>query len=77
MKKFRDLGSREDRNILKLEIDKIMADSVMKKNGQLPTLKTLNSFSPRLFSFIIPVGERFTNPFFGLLNSFDRNAKVS
>jgi hypothetical protein len=33
MKKLRDLGNREDRNIFKLEIDKIMADNVMEENG--------------------------------------------
>jgi hypothetical protein len=70
MKKLRDLGSREDRNILELEIDEMLSD------GQLPALKALNSSSPRLSSFTVPVGERFTDPFLGLLNSPGRSAEV-
>jgi hypothetical protein len=71
MKKLRDLGSREDRNILEFEIDEILS------NGQLLTLKALNSFSSRSFSFIVPVGgEGFTNLFLGLLDFPDRNAEM-
>jgi hypothetical protein len=40
IKKLRDLGSRKNRNILKLEIDKIMADNIIKGNGQLLTVTT-------------------------------------
>ena len=71
MKKLRDLGSREDRNILELEMDEMLL------NGQLPVLGTLNSFSSRLSFFAISVGgEGFTNPFFRLLDFFDRNVKM-
>jgi hypothetical protein len=70
IKKLRDLSNREDRNILELEIDKILSDE------QLPILKTLNSLSSRPFSFTVPVGERFINPFFRFLDSPDRNAEV-
>jgi hypothetical protein len=77
MKKLRDLGSRKDRNIFKLEIDEIMTDNIIKKNRQFPILKILNSFSPRPSFFTVPIGKRFTNPFFGLLNSFNKSVKVS
>jgi len=50
---------------------------IFKGNKQFPVPKILNSFSPRLFSFIISVGEeRFINPFLKLLNFLDKNAKV-
>ena len=76
MKKLRDLGSRENRNILKLEIDDIMADSVVEGNGQLPVLEILNSFSPRPFSFTVLIGKGSTDLFFGLLNSSDRSVEM-
>jgi hypothetical protein len=78
MKKLRDLGSRKDRNILKLKIDKVMADNAVKENGQFFTLKILNFFSPRPFSFTISVGKKgFINPFFKLLDSLNKNAEMS
>jgi hypothetical protein len=70
IKKLRDLGNREDRNILELEIDKILSD------GQLPVLRALNFSSPRPFSFTVPVGERFINPFFRFLDSSSKNAEM-
>jgi hypothetical protein len=54
-----------------------MADNTVKRNKQFLTLKTLNSFSPRFFSFTISVGKKgFTDPFFKLLNSPGKNAKM-
>jgi hypothetical protein len=71
MKKLRDLGSRENRNILELEIDKILSDK------QLLVLKTLNSLSPRSSSFTVLIGgEKFTNPFLRLLDFPDKNAEM-
>ena len=71
MKKLRDLSSRKDRNILELKINEILSDR------QLFTLRALNFPSPRSSSFTVPVGERFTDPFFKLLDSFDRNVEMS
>jgi len=72
MKKLRDLNSRENRNILELEINEMLSDR------QLPILKALNFFSSRLFSFIVSVGkERFTNPFFRLLDFSNKNIEMS
>jgi hypothetical protein len=81
IKKLRDLGSREDRNIFEFKIDKIMISNLFEilqeENGQFPILKTLNSFSPRLSSFTVPVErEGFTDLFFKLLNSPGRSARV-
>jgi tRNA(Ile)-lysidine synthase TilS/MesJ len=73
MKKLRDLGNREDRNILELELDKIVE---LKSDGQLPALKALNSLSPRPSSFTVLVGKGFTNPFFRLLNFPGKNAEM-
>jgi len=71
MKKLRDLGSRENRNILKFEIDEMLSD------GQLPAPEALNFFLSRPSSFTVSVrGKRFINPFLRLLNSFDRSAEV-
>jgi hypothetical protein len=70
MKKLRDLGSREDRNILELEMDEMLSD------GQLPAPGALNSPSPRPSSFTVPVGEGSTDPFLGLLDSPGRSAEV-
>jgi len=70
MKKLRDLDSRENWNILEFEIDKILSDK------QLSVLKVLNSFSFRLFSFIVPVGKRFTDLFFRFLDFFSRNTEM-
>jgi hypothetical protein len=47
MKKLRDLNSREDRNILNLEMDELAAEAVK----EIVSLKALNSPSPRSFSF--------------------------
>jgi hypothetical protein len=71
MKKLRDLGSRENRNILELEIDKILSDR------QFSILKALNSLSPRLSSFTVSVGKKSTNSFLRLLNFPNKNAKIS
>jgi hypothetical protein len=50
----------------------------MKRNGQLPVLKILNSFSPRSFFFTIPVGgEKSTDPFFKLLDFPGKSVKMS
>jgi hypothetical protein len=79
-KRIKELGRRENQNILKLEIDKIMTENVniSERDRQLFTLKALNFFSPRSSFFIISVkGERFTNPFFRLLDSFDKSAEIS
>ena len=79
-KKRHTLGARELQNVEKLEIDKIMTESmeIFKKNRQLPVPKTLNSPSPRSSSFTVPVGKKKSiNPFLRLLDSFDRNVKVS
>jgi hypothetical protein len=49
----------------------------MLSNRQFLILKALNSLSPRLSFFTIPVGkEGFTNPFFKLLDSPDKNAEI-
>jgi hypothetical protein len=79
MKKLRDLDSRENRNILKLEIDKIMTEGIkiLKRDRQFLTLKALNSPSPRPSSFTVSVEkERFTDPFFRLLDSPGKNAEM-
>jgi hypothetical protein len=71
---LRDLGSRKDRNILKLEINEIMADNVVERNGQFFVLKVLNFPSPRPFFFTILIkGKGFTDPFFRLLDFLGRN----
>jgi hypothetical protein len=77
-KKWHTLGARELQNIKKLEIDKMITESmeIFKKDRQLLILKILNSPSPRPFFFIIPVGKRSINPFFGLLNSSNKNAEM-
>jgi hypothetical protein len=64
---------------LELEIDKMITEGVkiLEKDRQFLILKALNFFSPRPFSFIIPVGkEGFTNPFLGLLNSPGKSAEM-
>jgi hypothetical protein len=72
MKKLRDLGNWENRNILEFEMDKILSDR------QFPTLKILNSFSSRPSSFTVPVGgEGFTNPFLRLLDFPSKNTEMS
>jgi hypothetical protein len=63
MRKLRKLNRREKQNILELEINKIMADGAVEKNGQLFILKAFNSPSPRSFSFLNPA----------LLDSQNRN----
>jgi hypothetical protein len=72
MKKLRDLSNRENRNIFKFEIDKILSDR------RLPALRILNSFSPRPFSFTVLVGkEGFINPFLRLLDFPGKNTEIS
>jgi hypothetical protein len=70
MKKLRDLDSRENRNILELEIDEILSDK------QFLALKALNFFSSRPFSFTVSVGERSINLFLRLLNFPDKSAEM-
>jgi hypothetical protein len=51
---------------------------IFEGDRQFFALKTLNSFSPRPFFFIVLVKrEEFTNLFLGLLDSPGKNAKVS
>ena len=71
MKKLRDLGSRENRNILEFEINEMLS------NRQFSVLKALNSLSSRPFSFIVPVKKGFTDPFFKLLDFSNKSAEVS
>jgi hypothetical protein len=71
-KRLRSIGDRELENILNLEINELLS------NRQLPTLKALNSPSPRPSSFTALIGgERFINPFLRLLDSPNRNAEMS
>ena len=68
IKKLRDLGSRENRNILKLEINKAMVNNLSEiLQKEVILSKTLNSPSPRFFSFLNPA----------LLGSPGRSVKVS
>jgi hypothetical protein len=64
------MGDRKMKNILNLEIDELLSD------GQLFILKALNSFSSRLFFFIVSVGEGFIDLFFRLLDFSGRNAEL-
>jgi hypothetical protein len=62
-----------------LEIDEMMTEGVeiFKRDGQFLALKILNFFSPRSFSFTVPVGgEGFIDPFLGLLNFPGKSVKV-
>jgi hypothetical protein len=79
-KRIKEFGRRENQNILKLEINEIIIEGVKisEKDRQLLILKALNSFLPRFFFFIIfAKRERFTDPFFRLLDSFNKNTEVS
>jgi len=80
IKRLKELGRREDQNILELEIDEMMDES---GPGEIPDLPldfssgALNSPSPRSVSFTAPVeGEGSTDPFLGLLDSPGRSAEV-
>jgi hypothetical protein len=53
MKKLRDLGSREDRNILNLKIDELIAEKALPGSFNA-SLEVFNSPSPRFFSFFNP-----------------------
>jgi len=78
-KKRRALGARELQNIEKLKIDEIITEDmkIFKGNRQFPAPEILNSFSPRPFSFTVPVGRKgSTDPFLRLLNSPGKNTKV-
>jgi tRNA(Ile)-lysidine synthase TilS/MesJ len=67
MKKLRDLGNREDRNILELKINKIIISDLPEiSQDRVILLETLNSPSPRFSSFLNPA----------LLDSPNRNVKV-
>jgi hypothetical protein len=70
---MRNLNNRKTRNILELKINEIIADTVKR----IILLETLNSPSPRSSSFTnLAIKKRFTNPFFKLLNSLNRNAEI-
>jgi hypothetical protein len=76
LKRIKELNRREDQNILKLEIDKIMTEGVKisEKNGQFSVPGALNSFSLRSSFFITFVKEEgFTDLFFRFLDSPNRN----
>ena len=76
---MRELSERKNQNILKLKLDKIVElESFPVKNiGKVILSKALNSFSPRSISFITLVkGERFTNPFFRLLDFSNKSVKM-
>jgi len=76
IKKLRDLGSREDRNILELKIDEFAA-AAAKEDGQFPIPGALNSPSPRPSSFTALVGgEGFIDLFLRLLDSPGKNAEI-
>jgi hypothetical protein len=67
MKKLRDLNSRKNRNILKLEIDETIISNLPKISRKgVTSLKALNSPSPRFSSFINPA----------LLGSPNRSVKM-
>jgi hypothetical protein len=67
MKKLRDLDNRENRNILKLEINKIITDNLSKTlQEKVISSKALNFFSPRFFFFLNPT----------LLDSPGKNVKM-
>jgi hypothetical protein len=53
-----------------------MNEILSEKDKQFFTLKALNSPSPRPFFFTVSVGEGFTDPFFRLLDSPDKNAEI-
>jgi tRNA(Ile)-lysidine synthase TilS/MesJ len=67
MKKLRDLGSREDRNILELEMNEVMVSDLleMSQKGVISS-GALNSPSPRFSFFLDPA----------LLGSPGRSVKV-
>jgi hypothetical protein len=68
IKKLRDLGSREDRNILELEIDEVIINDLSEVLQEgIILLKILNFLSPRFFSFLNPA----------LLGFFSKSVKVS
>ena len=80
LKRIKEFNRREDQNILKLEIDKIMTENIKisERNRQLSVLKTLNFLSLRSFSFTVLVEkEGSTNFFLKFLDFFNRNAGVS
>jgi len=79
LKRIKEFGRRENQNILKLEIDEMITENVniLERNGQLSALKALNSFLFRFFSFTILAKKKgFTNSFFGLLNSSNKNIEM-
>jgi hypothetical protein len=49
---------------------------ISERDKQLFTLKVLNSPSPRFFFFITLAKKGFTDPFFRLLDSPDRNVRM-
>ena len=80
LKRIKELGRRENQNILELEIDEIMIKDIKipERDGQFLTLRALNFFSFRSFFFIIFVKkEGFTDPFFGFLDFFSKSIEVS
>jgi len=70
---MRDLGNREARNILELEVDEIVANAA----ERVVLLRALNFFSPRSSSFTnLFMGERITDLFFKFLDSSDKSVKM-
>jgi len=67
---MRNLNDRKARNILEFEIDKIISDEQLSVSG------ALNFFSPRPFSFTVPIGKRSTDPFLRLLDSSNKSAEM-
>jgi uncharacterized protein YjbK len=79
LKRIKELGRRENQNILKLEIDKMMTEGmkISERDKQFFVLKVLNSLSPRSSSFTaLAKKEGSTNPFLRLLNSPNKNAEM-
>jgi len=79
LKRIKKFGRRENQNILELEIDEMITESVniLERNGQLSIPKALNSFSPR-FSFFTVFAKRegFIDPFFRFLDSPGKSAEM-
>jgi hypothetical protein len=77
LKKIRDLGDREARNIFKIKMDEMVSDLPEILQERVILSEALNSLSPLSASFTAPVkGEGSTDPFFGLLDFFSKSVKV-
>jgi hypothetical protein len=76
----RELNERENQNILKFKLDKMIELKFfpVRNIRKIVLSGALNSFSSRSVSFIFLVKRKgFINPFFKLLDFSDRNAKMS